>query len=41
MPSNTAAVTCYPNRAGHDKALNDGSPKQEILRQEKRLLLDR
>lgn len=36
-----AAVTHHPNRAGHDKALNDASPKQEILCQEQRLLLDR
>lgn len=36
-----AAVTHHPNKAGHDKALNDASPKQEILCQEKRLLLDR
>lgn len=36
-----AAVTHHPNKAGRDKALNDDSPKQEILCQEKRLLLDR
>lgn len=36
-----AAVTHLPNRAEHDKALNDASPKQEKLCQEQRLCLDR
>lgn len=37
---NFAAVTHFSNRAEHDKALNDSSPKQEKFCQEQRVCLD-